>query len=120
MGKREQKDKVLEEFIGHFGDVITGRVIKQTNSDGTSSQRVLTGSIKEIQRTLKDPIYYKQCGEGMSEKDYEAAVDKVALFLESLSRHYFSNEELDKILFHCKKIDDLKRLYGILTNRKLK
>ncbi len=126
LDERSGRDRILVEFIGFFGDIVNPHAVKQItkvyNSSGKLTKtevtsRLIKGSIKQIQQVLRLPMYREQCGKGMSEKEYNDAVDLIAWHLHNLSK-FFNEDELDRILFHCKTIDDLSRLHVIMLKKR--
>lgn len=126
LDERSGRDRILVEFVGFFGDIVNPHTVKQTtkhyNSSGKLTEteitsRLIKGSIKQIQQALRLPMYREQCGKGLSEKEYDDAVDLIAWHLHNLSK-FFNEDKLDRILFHCKTIDDLSRLHVIMLKKR--
>ena len=120
--KRKREDRVLEEFISFFGVVVRPKTcmvtvtrigpgnLKITEVKETKSKM----GILYIRNALKLKAYHSQMCPYLSLDEYKAVVDNVANMLEGLSA-YYSMEEIDRILYHCQTIDQLKRVYLVVS-----
>ncbi|MBW3017930.1 hypothetical protein KY325_02110, partial [Candidatus Woesearchaeota archaeon] len=114
--------RVIEEFIGFFGEIIRPKVytmnIKRSGPGTPTTTEVkkhtVQTNIRHIGHALKQEMYHSQICPELSFDEYKAVVDNVEKILEGLQQ-YFSMQEIDRILYHCQTIDQLKRVYLVVS-----
>lgn len=122
MHRRKKEDAVIEEFIGYYGDIVRPTTIIQTTTYAGAGGKKITETketrkpknIGYIRSLLKREMYHSQICPEIFFGEYCAVVDNIAKILEGMQA-YFTNEEIDRILYGCKTIDDLKRVYLVVS-----
>lgn len=118
-------DKIIEEFIGFFGSVKYGKTVVQTTKSTiggevsvSKTQKIVKSSISSITQDLKSDNYHKQMMPSVSFNEYCEKVDEIGELIASLKK-YFNLKVLDRILYHSKKIADLRNLLMIAREKGL-
>ena len=116
---RKGNDKVLEEFIAFFGNIIRGKVIYSTintydaqrniTSTSQTSQKI-TSTLSYVLSGLKSELYHQQMCSHLSFNDYKSLIDSVFQVLNALTI-YYSLDEIDFLLFNCRTLEQLQFLY---------
>jgi len=110
MCDRTGKNKILDECIGYYTEILYPRIVTTTINWGEPTRKVIESNLMHIKGSISDQTYRKQMelDKEMSYDEYKKAVEQTLNILQGLENK-IGKEALFRKLLNAKAIEDLTK-----------